>query len=129
MVDSSNSNSTSTRVQINKCVGVILIQINKCVGVILIQINKCVGVILIQINKRVGVIHIQMNKCVGVICCRQLKQVEDVQNALNHYEAIAHVLPHLALHSDNLVRESLAFIVSILFSANRLVQASIFRNM
>ncbi|KAI0212013.1 hypothetical protein LSAT2_003099 [Lamellibrachia satsuma] len=56
--------------------------------------------------------------------CVQLKQVEYVQNALNHYEAVVHVLPHLAMNSDSLVRESLAFIVTMLYGGNRVVQKS-----
>ena len=35
-----------------------------------------------------------------------------------------HVLPHLAMNSDSLVRESLAFIVTMLFGGNRVVQVS-----
>ncbi|KAI0212012.1 hypothetical protein LSAT2_003098, partial [Lamellibrachia satsuma] len=54
--------------------------------------------------------------------CVQLKKVKYVQNALNHYEALVHVLPHLAMNSDSLVRESLAFIVTMLFGGNRVVQ-------
>ena len=61
---------------------------------------------------------------IEISCSRQLKQVEYVQNALNHYEAVVHVLPHLAMKSDSLVRESLAFIVTMLFGGNRVVQVS-----
>ena len=53
---------------------------------------------------------------------RQLKVIEDVQNALNHYGSIEGTLEHLARANDDIVRELLAFLVALLFNSNIAVQ-------
>ena len=52
-------------------------------------------------------------------------QVRDVQNAINDYDFVRKVLPHIARRNDNIVREVLAIISGMLFNANRHVQVGI----
>ena len=56
---------------------------------------------------------------------RQLKQVRDVQNAINEHDFVRKVLPHIARRNDNIVREVLAIISGMLLNANRDVQVGI----
>ncbi|KAK3094787.1 hypothetical protein FSP39_006217 [Pinctada imbricata] len=56
---------------------------------------------------------------------KQLKVVEDVQNALNDYEVVTSVLEHLNRPQDEVVRETLAFMASLLFNGNENVQWSL----
>ncbi|KAL4219957.1 hypothetical protein ACF0H5_020368 [Mactra antiquata] len=59
-------------------------------------------------------------------CKKQLKIIEDVQNALNHYESIDGTLEHLSRPNDDVVRELLAFLAALLFNGNEEVQTSMF---
>ena len=54
-----------------------------------------------------------------------MKRIEDVQNALNGQDAMLKILNHLAKHSDQIVREVLAFCAVMLFGGNPAVQASL----
>ncbi|XP_033761182.1 inositol 1,4,5-trisphosphate receptor type 3-like isoform X6 [Pecten maximus] len=56
---------------------------------------------------------------------RQLKVIEEVQNALNTYGVVTSVLEHLSRPQDNVVREVLAFLAALLFNGNDEVQASL----
>ena len=56
---------------------------------------------------------------------RQLKVIEDVQNALNHYGSIDGTLEHLSRPSDRVVRELLAFLAALLFNGNEDVQVCV----
>ncbi|XP_053404101.1 inositol 1,4,5-trisphosphate receptor type 3-like isoform X2 [Mercenaria mercenaria] len=57
---------------------------------------------------------------------KQLKVIQDVQNALNHYGSIAGTLGHLARTNDDVVRELLAFLVALLFNGNFAVQTTLY---
>ncbi|XP_053404110.1 inositol 1,4,5-trisphosphate receptor type 2-like isoform X2 [Mercenaria mercenaria] len=59
-------------------------------------------------------------------CKKQLKVIEDVQNALNHYGSIDGTLEHLSRPNDEVVRELLAFLAALLFNGNEEVQTSMF---
>lgn len=56
---------------------------------------------------------------------RQLKVIEDVQNALNHYGSIDGTLEHLSRPNDDVVRELLAFLAALLFNGNEEVQVNL----
>nr|XP_034327562.1 inositol 1,4,5-trisphosphate receptor type 2 isoform X16 [Crassostrea gigas] len=56
---------------------------------------------------------------------RQLKAIEDVQNALNHYNVVTSTLDHLNSTQDSVVRETLGFLASLLFNGNEDVQNSL----
>ncbi|OWF52185.1 Inositol 1,4,5-trisphosphate receptor type 3 [Mizuhopecten yessoensis] len=56
---------------------------------------------------------------------RQLRVIEEVQNALNTYGAVTSVLEHLSRPQDNVVREVLSFLAALLFNGNDEVQASL----
>nr|XP_022345635.1 inositol 1,4,5-trisphosphate receptor type 3-like isoform X6 [Crassostrea virginica] len=56
---------------------------------------------------------------------RQLKAIEDVQNALNYYNVITSTLDHLNSSQDSVVRETLGFLASLLFNGNENVQNSL----
>ena len=56
---------------------------------------------------------------------RQLKRIEDVQNALNEHGAMLKVLPHLSKNGDLIVREVLSFLAAMLFGGNDDVQNSL----
>lgn len=49
-----------------------------------------------------------------------------MQNAINDHEAILLVLGHLAKTSDDIVREVLAFVATMLFGGNYAVQVAIY---
>jgi len=51
-----------------------------------------------------------------------LQIIEDVQDALNHYECIDGTLEHLSRPSDAVIRELLAFLAALLFNGNENVQ-------
>ncbi|KAK7486477.1 hypothetical protein BaRGS_00022278, partial [Batillaria attramentaria] len=57
---------------------------------------------------------------------RQLKNIESVQVALDSYDVVVSVLGHLNRPQDDLVRELLAFLATLLFSGNEEVQKSMF---
>ena len=59
---------------------------------------------------------------------RLLKKIEEVQDALNSYEAILKVLPHLSKTGDDIVREVLAFLTALLFGGNEAVQVHVYYN-
>ncbi|XP_062567417.1 inositol 1,4,5-trisphosphate receptor type 3-like isoform X1 [Saccostrea cucullata] len=56
---------------------------------------------------------------------RQLKAIEDVQDALNHFNVVTSTLDHLNSSQDSVVRETLAFLASLLFNGNENVQNSL----
>ena len=53
---------------------------------------------------------------------RQINRIKVVQNSLNSFEAVLKVLPHLSTNNDKMVREVLAFLVSMLYGGNQEVQ-------
>lgn len=53
---------------------------------------------------------------------RQLKAIEDVQNALNYFQVVTSTLDHLNSSQDSVVRETLGFLASLLFNGNEYVQ-------
>uniref|UniRef100_K1QLV5 Inositol 1,4,5-trisphosphate receptor n=1 Tax=Magallana gigas TaxID=29159 RepID=K1QLV5_MAGGI len=55
----------------------------------------------------------------------RLKAIEDVQNALNHYNVVTSTLDHLNSTQDSVVRETLGFLASLLFNGNEDVQNSL----
>ena len=60
-----------------------------------------------------------------MVCFRQLKVVEDLQNALDDMGAIKVVVLHLNSGvSDVIIREALALMVMLLFSGNTKVQVN-----
>ncbi|CAC5372100.1 unnamed protein product [Mytilus coruscus] len=52
----------------------------------------------------------------------QLHAISDVQDALNSYEVVTSVLDHLSRPQDNVVREVLSFMATLLFNGNECVQ-------
>ncbi|XP_048744986.2 inositol 1,4,5-trisphosphate receptor type 2-like isoform X4 [Ostrea edulis] len=56
---------------------------------------------------------------------RQLKAIEDVQNALNYFQVVTSTLDHLNSSQDSVVRETLGFLASLLFNGNEYVQNSL----
>ncbi|CAG2225795.1 unnamed protein product [Mytilus edulis] len=52
----------------------------------------------------------------------QLHAISDVQDALNSYDVVTSVLDHLSRPQDNVVREVLAFMATLLFNGNDCVQ-------
>ncbi|XP_076454279.1 inositol 1,4,5-trisphosphate-gated calcium channel ITPR3-like isoform X3 [Babylonia areolata] len=59
-------------------------------------------------------------------CKKQLRVIENVQTALDSYNVVVSVLGHLSRPQDDLVRELLAFLATLLFSGNEDVQKSMF---
>ncbi|KAL8600021.1 hypothetical protein ACOMHN_057790 [Nucella lapillus] len=59
-------------------------------------------------------------------CKKQLRVIEVVQSALVSYSVVVSVLGHLSRPQDDLVRELLAFMATLLFSGNEDVQKSMF---
>ena len=59
-----------------------------------------------------------------LLSCRQLKVIEDLQNALNFYGSIDGCLEHLSRPQDAIIRELLAFLAALLFNGNEDVQVS-----
>ena len=54
---------------------------------------------------------------------RQLTRIRAIQNALVEMGAIEKVLPLLARSNDDIAKETLAFLSTLLFNANKDVQA------
>lgn len=59
-------------------------------------------------------------------CKKQLKVIEDAQNALNYYGSIDGTLEHLSRPNDDVVRELLAFLAALLFNGNEEVQGDMY---
>ncbi|GFR73254.1 inositol 1,4,5-trisphosphate receptor type 3-like [Elysia marginata] len=57
---------------------------------------------------------------------KAFKKIEDVQNALDHYDVVDGTLGHLSRPQDDIVRELLAFLAVLLFSGNSNVQDSMY---
>ena len=53
---------------------------------------------------------------------RQLKTIEEVQDALDSYGSINGTLEHLSRPDDEVIRELLAFLSALLFNGNENVQ-------
>ena len=56
---------------------------------------------------------------------RQNREISDVQNALNSYNVVNSVLEHLNRPQDNVFRETLSTIASLLFNGNENIQVYI----
>ena len=58
---------------------------------------------------------------------RGVKTVREIQSIVNGFGVALKVLPHLARPSDDITREVLALLCSLLFNANRNVQSSLLK--
>jgi len=54
--------------------------------------------------------------------CRQLKEIETLQNTLLEFHVVEWVLPHLGRQNNDIVREVLALLSALLFGANQQTQ-------